>query len=294
MRYLPFVLLTLMSSSLLPAKAQPPVAVLSDKAQHHFAIEHYDMESAQQRPYRIFVAAPRDMGHQEKRPVLYLLDANAQFPVAVNSYRPEQGPAPVIVGIGYRIDQGYDIPARTRDYTPPTTRPDPDFGAGGEAESFFQFIQTQVKPWIESHYPIDTGRQTLAGHSFGGLFTLYTLFNHSDAFQHYMAASPSIWWGDGIVIPARSPLLSHPPVSITLSVGEYEENPPKADPAHPVDPKRAKRQQKRNMVTKARDLAQRLKNEGAAADFILYPGKHHGSVIPDAMAKAVEIAAQSE
>lgn len=292
MRYLPFALLTLMSSSLLPVRAQPPVAALSEQAHHYFSIEHYDMESVRQLPYRLFVAAPRDLADKGKRPVLYLLDANAQFPLAVNSYRPEQGPAPVIVGIGYRIDQGYDIPERTRDYTPPSATPDPDFGKGGEAEQFFQFVQTQVKPWVESRYPVDTARQTLAGHSFGGLFVLYTLFNHDDAFQRYMAASPSIWWGDGVVIPSRTPLLSRPPAAIVMSVGEYEESPPKADPAHPVDPKRAKRHAKRHMVTKARDLAQQLKTEGAPATFILYQGKHHGSVIPDAMAKAVDIAIQ--
>ncbi|WP_440864810.1 hypothetical protein [Symbiopectobacterium purcellii] len=91
--------------------------------------------------YRVFIATPRDIAAQEKRPVLYVLDANAQFTLAVNSYTPTQGPAPVIVGIGYRIDQGYDIPARTRDYTPPAPTIDPDFGAVGEAEQFYQFIQ---------------------------------------------------------------------------------------------------------------------------------------------------------
>ncbi|MCW2477379.1 alpha/beta hydrolase [Candidatus Symbiopectobacterium sp. NZEC151] len=294
MRYLPVVLITLIASSLLPARAQPPVATLSENAKRYFSIEQHDMESTRQLQYRIFIATPRDIAAQEKRPVLYVLDANAQFPLAVNSYTPAQGPAPVIVGIGYRIDQGYDIPARTRDYTPPAPTPDPDFGAGGEAELFYQFIQHSVKPWVETQAPVNPQQQTLAGHSFGGLFVLYTLFNHGESFQRYLAASPSIWWGDGVVIPKRSPLLTAQPTSITISVGEYEEKPPKADPNQPVDPKRAKRQAQRTMVTKARDLAAQLHTENPAASFILFEGKHHGSVIPDAMAKAVEVTIQPQ
>ncbi|NLS44090.1 hypothetical protein EXD76_09435 [BEV proteobacterium] len=61
----------------------------------------------------------------------------------------------MIVGIGYRIDQGYDIPARPRDYTPPAQTIDPDFGAGGEAEQFYQFIQHSVKQWVEARVPIN-------------------------------------------------------------------------------------------------------------------------------------------
>ncbi|WP_291970241.1 hypothetical protein [Candidatus Symbiopectobacterium sp.] len=71
-------------------------------------------------------------------------------------------------------------------------------------------------------------------------------------------------------------------------------SPPKADPNQPVDPKRAKRQAQRTMVTKARDLAAQLHTENPAANFILFEGKHHGSVIPDAMAKAVDVAIQPQ
>ncbi|WP_201524826.1 alpha/beta hydrolase, partial [Bordetella pseudohinzii] len=31
-------------------------------------------------------------------------------------------------------------------------------------------------------------------HSYGGLFVLETLLNRPEAFQHYVAASPSLWW----------------------------------------------------------------------------------------------------
>ncbi|MGK2888892.1 MAG: hypothetical protein ACSLEN_06560 [Candidatus Malihini olakiniferum] len=43
-------------------------------------------------------------------------------------------------------------------------------------------------------------------------------------------------------------------------------------------------------MTKARNLAAQLHTENPSANFILLEGKHHGSVIRDAMAKAVEVA----
>ncbi|WP_245929663.1 alpha/beta hydrolase [Brenneria roseae] len=283
---------TLMVSCILPARAQPSIPVISEQAQRHFEIQQFDMQSGKQHAYRLFVAIPRQAVPQAGYPVLYMLDGNAQFPFAVNSYKEENGPAPLIVAIGYQITQAYDVPARTRDYTPPTTIREPDFAAGGEAEDFYQFLQNQVKPWAEARYPVNTQKQTLAGHSFGGLFTLYTLFNHSESFQRYVAASPSIWWGNGVVIPARTPLLSTPPLSITLSAGEYEDAPEKVNAGQPIDAEREERKNRRKLVMKAKTLAAQLKAQGTNAEFILFPGKNHGSVIPDAMGKAVVIAGQ--
>ncbi|PWC16144.1 esterase [Brenneria roseae subsp. roseae] len=292
MRYFSMIAFTLMVSSILPARAQPSIPVIIEQAQHHFEIQQFDMQSSKQHAYRLFVAIPRQEAPQEGYPVLYMLDGNAQFPFAVNSYKEENGPAPLIVAIGYQITQAYDVPARTRDYTPPTTIREPDFAAGGEAEDFYQFLQNQVKPWVEARYPVNTQKQTLAGHSFGGLFTLYTLFNHSESFQRYVAASPSIWWGNGVVIPARTPLLSTPPQSITLSAGEYEDAPEKVNAGQPIDAEREERKNRRKLVMKAKTLAAQLKEQGTNTEFILFPGKNHGSVIPDAMGKAVVIAGQ--
>ncbi|MEH0834369.1 alpha/beta hydrolase [Pectobacterium cacticida] len=248
------------------------------------------MKSHAQHAYRIFIAQPRQPAPDGGYPILYMLDGNAQFPVAVNSYDAKNGPPPLIVAIGYPTEKPYDVPARTRDYTPPTTISDPDFAAGGEAETFYQFLQTTVKPWIEAHYAVNTQKQTLAGHSFGGLFTLYTLFNHTPSFQHYVAASPSIWWGNGVVIPDRTPLLPTPPLSITITVGANEAAMTITPSPPPIDEKQAERLKKRKMVDRAKTLATQLKEQGANTEFIVFPGKGHGDVIPDAIGKAVAIA----
>jgi predicted alpha/beta superfamily hydrolase len=39
------------------------------------------------------------------------------------------------------------------------------------------------------------------GHSYGGLLVLYTLMTRPDAFDEYAAASPSLWWNNGVIHP---------------------------------------------------------------------------------------------
>ncbi|MGL9736446.1 MAG: alpha/beta hydrolase-fold protein [Symbiopectobacterium sp.] len=46
---------------------------------------------------------------------------------------------------------------------------------------------------VEARVPVNPQQRTLTGHSFGGLFVLFTLFNHGESCQRYLAASPSIW-----------------------------------------------------------------------------------------------------
>jgi predicted alpha/beta superfamily hydrolase len=50
-------------------------------------------------------------------------------------------------------------------------------------------------PYIETNYPVAPNR-TLIGYSFGGLFVMNTLINHTDMFNAYVAVDPSLWWDD--------------------------------------------------------------------------------------------------
>ncbi|MFV7791406.1 alpha/beta hydrolase, partial [Aliarcobacter lanthieri] len=122
------------------------------------------------------------------------------------SYRTKKVP-PLIVSIGYASKELFDIEARSSDYTPPyegelktpQNRGSSQFTQGG-AEEFYSFIQKQLKPIIEKNYKVDKHKQTLFGHSYGGLFTLYSFLNHPNDFQNFIAASPSIWWNDSLIL----------------------------------------------------------------------------------------------
>ena len=65
-----------------------------------------------------------------------------------------------------------------------------------DAESFMHFITENLVPYLCSQYPIDISRSTLAGHSYGGFWTLYALFNRDIIgdcpFGCYYVGSPSL------------------------------------------------------------------------------------------------------
>lgn len=197
--------------SCLTAIAAPNLWARSPAVQAQPAVipnaEQVDLASPQGNSYRIFIAAPVGEAPEGGYPVVYMLDGNSIFGTAVETARFQRsvlGPV-VIVAIGYPIDRPLDGTRRFWDMTP-VTAPEhipghfnPAIVTGGQ-DQFLDFIADQVKPLVESRFPIDTGRQTLFGHSLGGYFTLYTLFTRPELFQTYVAGSPSIWWNGRSVL----------------------------------------------------------------------------------------------
>ena len=81
--------------------------------------------------------------------------------------------------------------SRTRDLTP---SPDEErYPGSGYAEPFLNFVAKELKAEVEGRFP-NIASDILFGHSFGGLFTLYTLKEMPQLFDGYMAVSPSVWW----------------------------------------------------------------------------------------------------
>lgn len=158
-------------------------------------------------PIQTFIFKPNTTPPAAGFPVMYVLDGNSLFgtmveAIRLQSRRPEKtGVVPaIIVGIGYQTEAPYH-PLRHYDLT--LTGPDASIGdkrkdfsthTYGGASAFFSFLEKIVKPYIEQRFPINQSRQTLFGHSLGGLFVLHTLFEHPDAYQTYIAGSPSIHW----------------------------------------------------------------------------------------------------
>lgn len=156
--------------------------------------------------YRIMVYKPDVPAPETGFPVIYMLDANSAFGSMAETVRlrtrgPHMLEPTVVVGIGYDTNQPFETNRRFYDYTvyaDKTELPDRKDGSEwpttGGADLFLTFIEEELKPLIEQEISIDRNRQTLFGHSLGGLFTLYTMFTKRQAFQVYAAGSPSIWW----------------------------------------------------------------------------------------------------
>ncbi len=165
------------------------------------------------REYRIFTAVPAKEPPPSGFPVIYLLDANALFgtmveAIRIQSKRPEKtGVIPaVIIGIGYCGDDMFN-PARHYDFTLPVPESELPANPGGSkwpeqggAENFLDFIEEELKPIVEKRVQIDSSRQTILGHSLGGLFVLHTLFTRPASFGTYIAGSPSIHWNRRIIL----------------------------------------------------------------------------------------------
>jgi len=155
------------------------------------SVEWRDVKSRTGGDYRVFVWVPQEPPPASGYPVIYVLDGNAWGPLAaeINWIDASEGnehrvqPA-VVVGIGYPTNQPFDLHRRVRDLTTPTDKNRAVIvdGNGGYAE-FISFINGVVKPDIERRYPIDRTRQTLLGHSLGGLFVLRTLLTDPASFQ---------------------------------------------------------------------------------------------------------------
>lgn len=245
--------------------------------------------------YRIFVAVPSGPAPAAGYPVLYALDGNATFPTLalMSRFAGGRGRAggqtpPVIVGIGYPGDQPWNI-ARGRDYTPPTGAAGP--ANEGGADLFLDFIDKELKPLVATLAPLNPARQALYGHSYGGLCTLHALFTRPAMFQTWVAASPSIWYGERAVLSGmdgfakRAAALASKP-SLMLTVGELEQ--PVANGA--VLEGRQAIAARRRMVDEARELAGRLQSEQilARVQFHLLAHENHGSAMFPAMARGLE------
>lgn len=267
-------------------------------------------ENADQ-PHRIFLYRPSKPAPPEGWPVLYLTDGNACFATAVDALK-VQASYPngtnvgegVVVAIGYPTDEPYDPLRRSWDLSPPPGRvyppffPDtPDVRTGG-GEHFLALIENELKPWIEEQVPIDRSRQTLFGHSFGGLFVLYALMTKPTAFHRWISASPAIYWEDAAILSTESAFLDRhqDPIDIELhlSSGQYEGE--TLAPFHkgtPEEQKRLERAKETRTVELAREMAHRLAkltSSTGAISFEEYAEENHMSVLPVALNRAVQIA----
>ncbi|MDR6503510.1 putative alpha/beta superfamily hydrolase [Burkholderia ambifaria] len=244
------------------------------------------------RTRRLFVALPAERSGSAPHPVLTVLDGNALFPLAAQLVRnlrsrPDgaRDAEAVVIGIGYPVDGPYDMAARADDYT---LAPLPN-GRGVVADRFLDFIEHDVQPWLARQLPVDPERQTLFGHSYGGLLTLYAMLTRAHLFRRYVAASPSIWWGERALLPYADRFAAQtaplaPPLRVLVTAGGLEEGAPNHDA------ERMRRQQARKQVSSARDFVARVGGRaGLDAAFRLIDGEDHGGVVLPSLVLAARV-----
>ncbi|MBK1697779.1 alpha/beta hydrolase [Rhodovibrio salinarum] len=210
----------------------------SDSPASH-QISQHTVETSGGRRYRLYRAVPscpNPAGH----PSLYLLDGNAAF-AGLTPFLLARVPDLLVVGLGYDTDGLFDYARRRCDYTPPRDGRGPaldpqrpEYMAGGAA-TFQQDLLGELRTAAERDVPIDPSGRSLWGHSFGGLFVLYTLFTRPEAFQSYLPVSPSLWWGDDVMVTLEraAATRSRAPASVHVMLGDRESRSDRPKPANP-------------------------------------------------------------
>lgn len=203
--------------------------------------------------YSISVALPFGYSENPEQtyPVIYVLDANVYYGMAVEMARTlairvpfcNAFPDAIIVGIGYP-DRGapaetnaWVMHLRMRDFLPVRDEgaegfmqdifPIAGHVASGGAHHFLQFIQNELMPWIEAEYRVEAADRTLMGFSWGGEFALYALFHAPQLFQRYVVGSPDLPHGNGFILDAEQKYAEQHtalPVCLYLAYGEAEIN----------------------------------------------------------------------
>ncbi|MEW4368246.1 alpha/beta hydrolase [Paenibacillus kandeliae] len=254
----------------------------------------FDLTSATGRKYRILMSIPDLPPTERGYPIIYTLDGHAIFAPLLAAERAQSRRtqktdviASIIIGIGYPSELP-NSPERHYDYTLPVpaehlppSRDGQPWALHGGADEFLRFIQEVLKPEVERRQLVDVDRQTLLGHSFGGLFTLHTLFTAPQSFRNYVAASPSLHWGQPLIAEEEQIFTEYIKNAneehhLFIALGALENTPPF------------------HMLQHAAALAERLQplhEYGLHVRFREYADENHGSVVPSMISAALRTAA---
>jgi predicted alpha/beta superfamily hydrolase/uncharacterized cupin superfamily protein len=179
--------------------------------------------------YVLHINLPGDYATEFRKayPVIFVLDGQWDFPLVSAIYGEQYFdgfiPAAITVGITWGgTNPNYDR-LRARDFTPSS----PDGSDNwGHASKFLSAIQTEIIPYIDSHFRTIKTDRTLMGSSLGGLFTLYTLYTKPALFNRYVLTSPAIGWDRGSLAKYRKEYEDgdghQVPVRLAMAVGALE------------------------------------------------------------------------
>ena len=153
-----------------------------------------------QQNYRLLINLPYGYEQGEQHyPVIYLLDAQWDFPLISATYGQMYYdgfvPAAIVVGITWGGEGDNPDELRVRDFTPSKMAGEP---LSGGAKAFLDFIQSELFPFMAHEYKAGDER-VLMGSSLGGLFTLYSLFERPEMFSAYIPTASASGWDNGVV-----------------------------------------------------------------------------------------------
>ena len=173
--------------------------------------------------HEVVVALPAsyEVAPDKSYPVLWVLDAPLMMrtvvgildTLVIGNHAPEM----IVVGVGSRSEEGLaGVGRRVMDFSPPG----PDYfppGAAGvawrslaplpefphRADDFLALLVDELRPQLAAKYRL-SGEHALFGHSAGGMFAAYALFERPGAFDKMIIGSPYLQGVRGAVFAAEA------------------------------------------------------------------------------------------
>ena len=175
----------------------------------------------EERSVRVLLPDNYKSGSSERYEVIYLTDGEwvvELFPFIYKFARGENYVPPVII---VALPNTYINKAnqRDRDFLPVHVE-NPSISGG--ADRFISFLKNELIPYIDKTYPTN-GTNSLYGHSYGGLFVMYTLLTEPELFRTYYSTDPSFWWNHDFVIKLASEKLEKLPPDRLLWIAGIDE-----------------------------------------------------------------------
>ena len=170
-----------------------------------------------------------------KYPVIYVLDGGKEEDWLHVAGTVHFNTQPWIARFPRSIVVGIEGNTRRRDFTFAVENTDfiekegfqrssfPQYGGSGK---FIDFIQEELQPYINQSYKTTT-KNTIIGESLAGLLTTEILLNRPYLFNDYIIVSPSLWWGEQLLLKNAEQLLKQnlkKKVNVYLGVPNREED----------------------------------------------------------------------
>ncbi len=185
----------------------------------------------------VVLPATYDIAADRTYPVLWVLDSPLMLRTVVGVLDTlvlgNLAPEMIVVGVGSRSEDGLaGVGRRVMDFSPPgpdyfppepagsawrALAPLPDFPH--KADDFLGLLVDDLRPRLAAQYRF-SGDHALFGHSAGGMFAAYALFQRPEAFDRMIIGSPYLNGVRGAVFDAEARYASaHDDLDVSLFIG---------------------------------------------------------------------------
>ena len=121
------------------------------------------------------------------------------------------------------------------------------------------------------------------------------MFNEPQAFTRYVAADPSLWWQNGLMLQYAEPFFRRlPPSNLSLTIEKSGTN----DNKRPANPQQAAMLSHREAITRAvppdsaKQLAERLRQHGLQVQYRHHADLTHGGLLTESFEQTLPEAAK--